>query len=446
MKEGTRPERHLAEGERLGASIKHLREVVRLEPENVAARLELVRCLMVDGQVDAALEHSGIALSLAPKDQTARVYHAKVLLNAGEHEAAWLVICPMLRGADTSVLVAHLYARVAAAIGQERQALELGLAVLDRQPVGPPKATLHFTIAAMLDKAGRYDEAFEQVRCAHAARRRPYDPQREERMMDGLIRLFTPSVVQSLPKAMHGNTRPVFIVGMPRSGTSLVEQILSSHPAVHGAGELPTLQNIAYGLNNAPWAGGEGFPGCLEQLSIRQANRLASQYLAEITRASNTATYVTDKFPLNGRNLWLVRLLVPGAHVIHCVRDPLDTCLSCYMTEFAEGNEYAQDLETLGRYYQGYERLMGHWKQVLDLPILEVRYETVVENVEAEARRMLDFLQLPWDERCLRFYEHRRHVATASQAQVRRPIYKSSIGRWRHYESHLAPLIRCLAE
>lgn len=431
-------------GERANA-ITHLLDAVRLDPKSVALRVELTRRLAMDGQIEAALEQSEIALSLGPNDQTARIFRATVLTDAGQPQAAWSVIHPMLRGPDTPIWAANIYARVASAIGQEPEALELNLKVLERAPAGCEKAPLHFAVAALLDKAGRYDEAFQQARLAHAAKRRPYDPQAEERYVDGLMNVFTKSMVRCLPRATHGNSRPVFIVGMPRSGTSLVEQILSSHPAVHGAGELSILQDIATGLNNAPWAAGEGFFGSLEQLSIRRANQLAARYLAKISRANDAATYVTDKFPLNSRNLWLVQLLFPDAHIIHCVRDPLDTCLSCYMTDFASGNEYAQDLDTLCRFYHGHENLMRHWKRVLDVPILEVRYESVVENIERQTRRMLGFLRLPWDEGCLRFYEHRRHVATASQAQVRRPIYRSSVARWRHYQRHLAPLIGRLA-
>lgn len=424
-------------------TVKHLRETVRLQPDHDAAHRALTVHLMMDGQIESALEHSAIALSLAPDHEGARVYRASVLVEAGQSHEAWPILRPLLRGAGTPTWAATLYAKIAATLGQGSEAIELNLAVLERTPAGRDKASLHFATAALLDKGGRHDEAFAQARLAHAANPRPYDRDADARLAEGLVQFFTKSRVRSVPRANHGSSRPVFIVGMPRSGTSLVEQILSSHPAIHGAGELHTLQQIATGLNSPPWAAGERFPACLELLSIRQANQLAARYLAETSRGGGgeAATYVTDKFPFNYRDLWLVQILVPDARVIHCVRDPLDTCLSCYMTDFAAGNEYAQELETLGRCYEDYRRLMGHWNEVLDLPILEVRYEAVVEDVEAQARRMLEYLSLPWDERCLRFYENRRHVATASQAQVRRPIYRSSIGRWRRYEGHLGPLI-----
>lgn len=424
------------------AAMTHFRETVRLQPDHAAAHTALALHLMQDGQIEPALEHSGSAFSLAPENPTARLHRASILVEAGRAQEAWPIIRPLLSGPGTPTWAAILYAKIAGTLRQESEALELSLAVLEHAPAGRDKASLHRATAALLDKAGRYDEAFTQARLAHAANRGAYDAEADARLASGLVQFFTKSRVRSLPRASHGSSRPVFIVGMPRSGTSLVEQILASHPAVHGAGELHTLRQIAADWNAPPWAAGERFPACLELLTIRQANQLAGRYLAETDRGGgDAATYATDKFPFNYRDLWLVQILFPDARVIHCVRDPLDTCLSCYMTDFAVGNEYAQDLETLGRFYEDYRRLMGHWNEVLDLPILEVRYEEVVADTEAQARRMLEYLELPWDERCLRFYENRRHVATASQAQVRRPVYRSSVGRWRHYERHLAPLV-----
>jgi hypothetical protein len=150
--------------------------------------------------------------------------------------------------------------------------------------------------------------------------------------------------------------------------------------------------------------------------------------------------------PVNAQYLGLAELLLPGCRVIHCVRDPLDTCLSCYFTDFASGNAFSFDLRHLGAYYRNHRRLMGHWKQVLSVPVLDVRYEDLVLATRKETRRMLEFLGLPWSERCTRFFENERTARTSSRDQVRRPIYVSSIGRWKHYEKQLAPLIAALAE
>ena len=424
-------------------AITHLLETVRLEPGSRSAHEALTQLYMEQGDTNSALEHSRLALTLAPNDPTMTITRGSVLAEMGHEQAAWELIRPLITGPSTPPWAAILYGKIAGAIRQEAEASQLAQSLLDQRLVaGPEASTLHFVTAALLDRLGRYDDAFEHARLAHESNRRPYDPDRNTRLTDGLIQFFTKPAIQSLPKATHHNSRPVFIVGMPRSGTSLVEQILASHPDVYGAGELSALQEIACSFNGAPWSAGEPFPASLKRLSVSQANQLAQPYLDTIAARNSSARYVTDKFPLNCRDLWLVQLLFPQAHVIHCVRDPRDTCLSCYMTDFASGNEFAQDLTTLAAFYRDYQRLMEHWGQVLELPVLQVTYELMVEDLEGQARRMLDFLDLPWDDRCLRFYANRRHVATASQSQVRRPIYRSSLGRWRHYQKHLGPLLQ----
>ena len=325
------------------------------------------------------------------------------------------------------------------------KALSLVLRLLDSPEVAPAeKPPLHFTAAKLLDEAGRYEEAFGHAHAANEATRRPYDPRTFRRQVDQRIAYHRPSTLHSLPRATHGSRRPVFIVGMPRSGTSLVEQILASHPAVFGAGELATLSRIANNAARGAWTEGESYPGYLDSISVRQCNRMAEQYLATVSGLNGSATYVTDKMPHNFLYVGLILLLFPDCHIIHCTRDPLDTCLSCYMTYFANGHEYSHDLGHLGEFYADYQRLMTHWTQGVNVPLIEVRYEDVVDDLEGQARRLLELLDLPWDERCLRFYETSRPVPTASNEQVRTQIYRSSVGRWRHYEKHLGPLIEAI--
>ncbi len=190
--------------------------------------------------------------------------------------------------------------------------------------------------------------------------------------------------------------------------------------------------------------GKSGYPDCFEGLNQKVVDRLAKKYLDGLKKLSPEAQRVTDKMPQNFQHLGLIALLFPGARVIHCTRDPRDTCLSIYFQHFFENISFAKDLGHLGSYYRQYERLMRHWQRVLDLPILEVPYESLVEDPEKWSRRLIEFIGLPWDERCLDFYKIRRTVATSSYDQVRRPIYKSSVGRWRHYKDYLSPLYDAL--
>ncbi len=215
-------------------------------------------------------------------------------------------------------------------------------------PILQPR--LHFAAASLLDRAGRYDEAFEQARRTNQLVAASFDPVAFAREIDRQIEYFTPRRLRCLPRSTADSRRIVLIVGMPRSGTSLVEQVLASHPAVFGGGESPALLHIHRGLRGAAWAEGAAFPDCLDLLSISAADRLASQYLSaiEAPAAGDEAVYVTDKTPMNCLHLGLAQLLLPNCRVIHCTRSPLDTCLSCYFTDFASGNEFTGDLEHLG--------------------------------------------------------------------------------------------------
>ena len=248
-----------------------------------------------------------------------------------------------------------------------------------------------------------------------------------------------------MPRSANRSKLPVFIVGMPRSGTSLVEQILASHPQVCGAGELEDAHGMTVTL--ATMLGGKiAYPACLTSAKRRHLDELAQRYLAKLSKFSRTAMRVTDKMPHNFMALGLIELLFPGAHIIHCKRDPVDTCLSIYGLEFNTNHPYADNLEHLGAYYLEYLRLMEHWKTVLSVPILEVQYEELVADQEGVSRQMVEFCGLPWDVRCLNFHQAERVVTTHSYDQVRRPIYKQSVARWKNYESHLAPLIAALSQ
>jgi len=241
----------------------------------------------------------------------------------------------------------------------------------------------------------------------------------------------------SLPRATGPSTRPIFVLGFPRSGTSLVEQILAAHPEVFAAGELQELRRIWRELVKTR---GRGRVAGLAQLTQVDVNAAADRYLAALEALDSKSPRVTDKMPHNFEQLGLINLLFPHARVIHCIRSPLDTCLSCYATQFGLAHTYAADLTTLGRAYAQYHRLMAHWRAVLDVPMLDVRYEDLVADLDTHARRIVEFAGLPWDAACLRFYDTERAVTTASVAQVRTPIYTTSVGRWKTYAQSLEPL------
>jgi hypothetical protein len=226
----------------------------------------------------------------------------------------------------------------------------------------------------------------------------------------------------------------IFIIGMPRSGTTLVEQILSAHPDVYAAGEMSILGRLA--LSAADEQG---------VVSANRASEMGKRYLSELPGGACSAFRTTDKMPLNFLYLGLMQAALPGARVIHCRRDSRDVALSCYFIDFIDpALGFSARLEWLGDYINSYVVQMDRWRKTLALPILEVDYEALVDDPEHWSRRLSDFAGLDWDPACLRFYDQNRVAATASHAQVRKPVYTSSVGRWRHYESHLTPLLQVL--
>jgi hypothetical protein len=247
-------------------------------------------------------------------------------------------------------------------------------------------------------------------------------------------------------KARHGERShlPVFILGMPRSGTSLVEQILASHPRVLGAGEL-TAMDEAIGTVRTNF-GLLPYPDCVPALDAAGVQEIGARYLAQVRRLAPTATArVIDKMPSNFLVAGLIPLALLNARIIHTVRDPVDTCVSCFSRLFALEHNYTYDLAELGRYYRAYQRLMAHWHHVLPPGrTLNVRYEELVADLDGQARRMVAHCGLDWDDRCLAFHRTQRPVRTPSAMQVRRPIYTSSVGLRRHYEPFLSPLLTAL--
>jgi len=425
----------------------NLLKALSLQPDNPEIHLKLSLWFKQRGRLDRALDLSGAALALRPGEMRYQVPHADVLYAAGRYEAAWKVIEPIVGSPDGGPWLAWIYGKLADKVGREADAV----ATIDRELRAAglkaiEQVRLHFAAVGLLDGLGQFDLAFEHARQANAAGLEPHDPAAHSRWVSDQIAYYTETRLDALPRATHGNRRPVLIIGMPRSGTSLVEQVLASHPSVFGGGELNYLRETVAAADGAECLQRQVYPDCWDHLSTDLANQFATLYLDQIatldtTALNKTARYITDKMPRNFLFLGTAQLLLPDCRVILCIRDPRDTCLSCYFTDFKPGSSFRCDLSHLAEYYRDYARLMAHWKSVLNLPILDVRYEEMVADPAAQTRRMLDFLELPWDDRCLAFHQNPRVVTSASRDQVRRPIYSTSIGRWKHYQKHIPELL-----
>jgi hypothetical protein len=231
---------------------------------------------------------------------------------------------------------------------------------------------------------------------------------------------------------------------MPRSGTSLTEQILSSHPDVYGAGELIFLKQVTAKIGKVEPGNGTYFTEKLGDMTEGELTAYANEYLERIRELNSDARFVTDKMPHNFQLVGMIALLFPGARIIHCARNPLDNGLSIYFQNFIWSHDYATDLAAIGRFYGEYERLMRHWEQVVDNPMLTVQYEDMIDDQEGMTRRLLEFCDLEWNASVMKFHESKRKVATASYDQVRQPLYRTSHARWKNYARHLGPLKQAL--
>ena len=310
---------------------------------------------------------------------------------------------------------------------------------------------LGYALAKAYEDIGQLDKSFENLNAASALKRASvrFDITDVKNNVDAIINSFRPDVFERPDKKSVHQT-PLFIVGMPRSGTTLVEQIIASHSRVIGGGELSFLHDVITGQGSSDVSisslslNNEGYPVGAVSLSDEDLVKIGQTYLDLAMKRLKATDTFTDKMPRNFFFIGLIKLALPQAKIIHCKRSPLDTCLSCYSIHFPYGQEFSNDLTDLGQYYQEYDRLMVHWKKVLGDDILDVSYEHLVEDPKLGTEKLLAFCDLAWEDGCLEFHNTARQVTTASAAQVRQPIYKTAVKRWQRYANYLQPLIDAL--
>jgi hypothetical protein len=259
----------------------------------------------------------------------------------------------------------------------------------------------------------------------------PYDREAQEAMFAHIRETYTPEILKELEGKGFDSDLPVFIVGMPRSGTTLTEQIISSHPNVYGAGEL-----IEFGTVSKKFG----------DVTPDNAAAMGEAYITALKTydPSGNAKRITDKMPANFTHIGKILSILPQAKIIHCRRDPVDTCLSCFKQNFSRGQYWSYDLEDLAHHYDEYEKMMNYWRDVLGNQFLEIDYEDTVGDFENQARKLIDFVGLEWNNACLEPHKQKRDVLTASKAQVIQPVYKTSVKSWQNYETYLEPLMNAL--
>lgn len=305
---------------------------------------------------------------------------------------------------------------------------------------------LYFALAKIYDDSGLYDQAFS---CFAQANQRlnalvTYNPALMHQLTNQAMEVFTKEFLDQSFAFASDNAQPVFIVGMPRSGTTLLASILSNHRDIRSAGELPTMADCTLRLP-VLLGGNIAYPQAARHMTPDAAANLIKDYQTRLTRGMRSSIrYIIDKHPANFRQLGLISMLFPKARIIHCTRNPLDTCLSNYFQYFDTLYDYSFDLKNIGHFYNEYLRYMSHWRTALPKEILDISYEDMVRDTEKSARMALDFLGLEWDPRCLTPHTNKHAVRTASMWQVRQPIYQQSVERWRNYEKYLGPLKEAL--
>ncbi len=433
-------------GRRIEAAEAYER-ALRLKPDYADAHANLGKALRALGRNEEAIDHYAAAVAVEPSRAALQNEFGVALLTAGRGGEAQQAFEDATRLAPENVIYHYNLAsfRRFAPDDPRLAALE-GIAGKEATLGADDRISLNFALARAYADLGRTDKSFQRLNEGNRLKRLQtvYDEGAALRHFEEIRAAFTPELFRAGRGGGASSQKPIFVVGMPRSGTTLIEQILASHSSVHGAGEIDTLSRIAAGLSEGEDAL-PPYPAMMRGLTPDALQRIGDSYLAEIAELAPASERVVDKMPGNFVLVGLIALAMPGARIIHARRDPVDTCFSCYSLLFAEDQPFAYDLGELGRYYRAYADLMDHWRRILPPGVLvDVQYEKLVADFPVESRRLLAHCGLDWQDACENFHETRRTVLTASVAQVRRPLYADSVGRWRPYAAHLQPLLEAL--
>ena len=429
-------------------AIKSYRKALKLNPNHGLSWNNLGSAIEQQGDKDAAQEAYAKAVKLNPQHAEAQNNLGAIFSERGKLDEARASFQVAIE-CKPDFVEAHYNLSAFKTYSKEDPHLAHLKAVFNGQNnlTIPARIRYNFALGKALDDTGDYDAAFaayaEGNRLQHAIL--PMDETRADAMLERIIKVFDESFFENRKHWQGSDKSPVFIVGMPRSGTTLLEQILCSHPSVYGAGELIELSEVISAKTSA--SADKPFTAGVHILSEADIRKIGDEYVKRVWKLSPESQYITDKMPANFFYLGLIHLALPNAKIIHAMRDPMDSCFSCFSRLFNDTMEFAYDQGTLGRYYVRYMKLMQHWHKVLPKGrILDLPYEQMIADTEGQARKILEFVGLPWDENCLNFHQNKRLVKTASVAQVRKPIYKTSVARWKLFAQHLRPLLEIVKD
>lgn len=427
---------------RFDEAIECCNRVVALEPGSAQAHFQLAATLAPAALTYRAIESYEKAVALRPKFAGAHLGLGHVLKTVGRTEEAIAEYRECIRlkpdNGESYWSLANL--KTYRLNEDDLAAMERSLERNDL--TDQSRVNFLYAMAKAHEDRDDFDRAWTCYEQGNGIQRRNerYDPVQTEVLHDAVIDVFDKALLEA--KSAEGNPdgSPIFIIGLPRSGSTLIEQILASHSEVEGTSELPYVGRVATSLNRNR-ADGINYPEAVRELAGEHFHGLGSDYLAlaKLHRTEGKPRFI-DKMPNNFPAVGFIHLVLPNATIIDARRHPLDSCVSCYRQLFAKGQTFTYDLIDIGEYFLEYERMMDHWHEVLPGKVLTLQYEELVSDFPNQVRRLLDHCKLPFEETCLRFYETSRPVRTASSEQVRQPIHARSIGFWRNYEAQLAPL------
>jgi tetratricopeptide (TPR) repeat protein len=426
-------------------AIEHMQHALTLKPDLVDALCALGRAYIEFDKPELALPLYEKALKINRDHPKVRTELASALTSLGRMDEATLYLKEAIKR-RIAMPTAFSDLVDTRKFTEEPAELQSIFRELDNPKLDAGGAEqLHHAAGKVLNDLKRYEEAFGHFKKGKEVTGRRFDIDSYRNWVDSMIEIFTPEMLAAASGYGDPSDVPAFVIGMPRSGTTLTEQICASHPDVHGAGELSKLRRVANAIGlKTSYARDLG--QAVRSISVDLSKALAKEHLSYLSERAPTALRIVDKMPHNFELIGLVGLLFPNARIIHCRRDAIDNCISMFVQKFSEGHSYNTDLRTLGLYYREYDRLMRHWDKVFPGRIFESRYETLIADQEAQSRRLIDHLGLPWDDACLRFFDNEGSVNTPSRWQVRQPIYSSSVKRWKNYEGTIQPLIEALGD
>ena len=424
----------------LPASLTYYTKALGLQPDSVAAQYNIGLIQERQGEFDAAMKSYRKVQAMNPAMPEPVLAQAAVYEKIGNPDKAEYILRPLIEKGIKSVKAGVTLSRICTSTSQYQQTIKYLLSIPDNNLTRDDRIDLHFTLGRLYDRTGNFEVAFRHFQTGNSAHGSSYDSATDSRYFNALVTGHSKAAFKTAPTAANQSRRPIFIVGMPRSGTSLVEQILASHPDVAGGGELPDIMRIA-GILNTTFDIPVSSPAAMNKLTPPLVDQFTSDYLSALVRISDATLHVTDKMPHNFLHLGLIKTLFPAAIIIHCRRHPMDTCLSCYFQRFAGTTmPCSYDLNHMAQHYNHYQQVMDYWKNTAGIAVFEIRYEVLVTSQQSVTRQLLEYCGLPWNDACLRFHKTKHVTRTASYGQVRKALYSSSAERWKNYEKFLHPL------